>query len=169
MLRESIAAFILIAICVFIHTTGVVRLALLLVRRRGSMVRRFGTAHNSMVLIGVFGALLLLHLTESCIWGAFYRWRGLFENYETSLYFSLGTYTTLGYGDVLLPQRWRLLGSLEGITGVLLCGLSTAFLFSVVNSLFQFRVQRMGLEPAAANSILSATPTSVETETQRRP
>jgi hypothetical protein len=165
MLRESIAAFALIGICVLIHTTGIVRLALLLVKRRDSMVRRFGTTHNSMILIGVFCGLLLLHLAESCIWGAFYSWRGLFANYETSLYFSLGTYTTLGYGDVLLPQRWRLLGSLEGITGVLLCGLSTAFLFSVVNALFQFRVQRMGLEPALAENSKSAEPTSLETET----
>lgn len=143
MLTESIIALILIGICLIIHTSGIIGLGLVLVGRRGSLERRFGTVHNPLVLIGVFAALMLLHVAENCIWAAFYTWRGLFGNFETSLYFSLGTYTTIGYGDVLLPERWRLLGALEGISGVLLCGLSTAFLFAVVNALFQFRIQRM--------------------------
>jgi hypothetical protein len=91
----------------------------------------------------VYTILIILHLFENCIWAAFYSWHGLFSNYETALYFSLATYTTLGYGDVLLPERWRLLGSLEGISGVLLCGLSTAFLFSVISVLFQHHVQQL--------------------------
>jgi hypothetical protein len=97
-------------------------------------------------LILVFVALLFLHVAENCIWAAYYNRQGLFGNYETALYFSLGTSTTIGYGDVLLPQRWRLLGAMEGISGVLLCGLSTAFLFSVVSTLFQFRTQLMNRE-----------------------
>ena len=96
-------------------------------------------------MIIIFTILIMLHLFENCIWAAFYSWHGLFKNYETSLYFSLTTYTTLGYGDELLPQRWRLLGSLEGIAGVLLCGLSTAFLFSVISFLFQHHVQQLDL------------------------
>ena len=72
----------------------------------------------------------------------YYYMRGLFSDYETAFYFSLGSYTTIGYGDVLLPQRWRLLGGLEGISGVLLCGLSTAFIFAIVNGLFQIRIQK---------------------------
>jgi voltage-gated potassium channel len=143
MLTESIIALILIGICLVIHTGGIVGLGLVLISRRRSLEKRFGTVYPPLVLIGVFATLMLLHVAENCIWAAFYTWRGLFENYETSLYFSLSTYTTIGYGDVLLPERWRLLGALEGISGVLLCGLSTAFLFAVVNALFQFRVQRM--------------------------
>jgi voltage-gated potassium channel len=146
MLTESIIALILIGTSLIIHTSGIVGLGVLLVRQRGSIERRFGTVHNPLVLIGVFATLMLLHVAENCIWAAFYTWRGLFENYESSLYFSLSTYTTIGYGDVLLPEKWRLLGALEGISGVLLCGLSTAFLFAVVNALFQFRIQRMNQE-----------------------
>jgi hypothetical protein len=84
-----------------------------------------------------------LHILEACIWAVFYCWHQLFPNAETALYFSLGSYTTIGYGDVVLPEKWRLLGTLEGITGVLLCGLSTAFIFAVVNALFKIRVQQL--------------------------
>jgi hypothetical protein len=52
---------------------------------------------------------------------------------ESSFYFSGVTYTTLGYGDLVLPQEWRLLGPVEGLTGILMCGLSTGFFFAVVS------------------------------------
>jgi len=163
MLTESIIAIILIGISLIIHTSGIVGLGLMLVSRRGSIERWFGTVFNPLVLIGVFASLMLLHLAETSIWAAFYSWRGLFANYETSLYFSLSTYTTIGYGDVLLPEKWRLLGALEGISGVLLCGLSTAFLFAVVNALFQFRIQRMkGTEKARPGPGSEPTPNENE-------
>ncbi len=146
MLTESLVAFLLIGICLTIHCAGMVLLGIPLVNRRQAIEQRAGPVYTVLLLMGVFAVLLLLHLVENCIWAAFYSQRGLFENYETSLYFSLGTYTTIGYGDVVLPEKWRLLGALEGISGVLLCGLSTAFLFKVVNALFQFRVQRINRE-----------------------
>jgi Ion channel len=143
MLTESIIAFFLIGICLTIHCTGMILLFTPLVNRRQAIEQRAGTVYTILLLIRVFAVLLLLHLVETCIWAVFYSWRGLFGNYETSLYFSLGTYASIGYGDVVLPEKWRLLGALEGISGVLLCGLSAAFLFKVVNALFQFRIQRM--------------------------
>ena len=47
-------------------------------------------------------------------------------------YFSAVTYTTVGYGDLVLPQEWRLVGAVEGLTGILMCGLSTGLFFAVV-------------------------------------
>jgi len=96
---------------------------------------------QGLVLMLVFAVVITLHLIETAIWAGFYYARGLFDSYETALYFSLGTYSTIGYGDVVLPGRWRLLGGIEGISGVLLCGLSAAFIFAVVNALFQTRMQ----------------------------
>jgi len=85
---------------------------------------------------------MLLHVIETSMWAVFYYKKGLFSDFETSLYFSLGSYTTIGYGDVLLPQRWRLLAGIEGIAGVLLCGVSTAFIFAVMNAMAQIRMVR---------------------------
>ncbi|HXI22724.1 MAG TPA: potassium channel family protein, partial [Pyrinomonadaceae bacterium] len=96
---------------------------------------------SSLLLIIVFAVVILLHLMQTIIWAAFYYSRQLFATFEASLYFSLNTYTTIGYGDVLLPEHWRLLGAIEGLSGVLLCGVSTAFIFAILNALFQIRTQ----------------------------
>src|SRR6185295_2905660 len=101
MLTESIYAFILIGVCLVIHSAGIIVLGVALVRRREAIESRVGTVHSLLLLIGVFASLMLLHLVENCIWAAFYNWRGLFADYETSLYFSLTTYASIGYGDVL--------------------------------------------------------------------
>jgi hypothetical protein len=138
MLSELTFAFVIVAVCAVIHTAGLFSLVEWLLKRRATLERQ--TARTQyLLLLFVVMAVILLHLAETAIWAASYRWWGLFSDFETALYFSLGSYTTIGYGDVVLPQRWRLLGALEGISGVLLCGLSTAFLFAIVNAFFQSR------------------------------
>ena len=122
-----------------IHITGLVILAEWLMDRRDKLERQTSLPRLTLVLILVFAVTILLHLTETAIWASFYQWWDLFPDYETSLYFSLTCYTTMGFGDVLLPQRWRFLGGIEGFSGVLLCGVSTSFFFVIVNVLLQAR------------------------------
>lgn len=62
------------------------------------------------------------------IWAGFYRALGVFPTLETAVYFSLVSYTTLGYGDVILPNQWRILGGMTGASGFLNFGLMTAML-----------------------------------------
>src|SRR6266403_940532 len=52
-------------------------------------------------------------------------------------YFSLATYTTIGFGDVVVGPGWRVLAGIEGLTGILLVGRSTAFVFAVVNRMYE--------------------------------
>lgn len=146
MLSELTLAFMVVAVCVVIHTAGMVGLAEWLIDRREKFERRPSLLLFNLYLILVFAIVIGLHLSETIIWAAAYRWWGLFPNFETSLYFSMTSYTTIGYGDVVLPEKWRLLGVVEGISGVLLCGLSTAFIFVVLNALVQIRA------PQAADS-----------------
>src|SRR6202008_1040095 len=98
-----------------------------LLRRRDKIQQKLTLFSTSRILILVFAIVTLLHLLETSIWAGFYYSRYLFADFETSLYFSLKTYTTIGYGDILLPRGWRLIGGVEGLSGVLLCGVSTAF------------------------------------------
>lgn len=142
MLTELAVACGIVAICVMIHTAGLAALIEWLLGRRARLERQSGTAHFTLLLIWVFGGIILLHLMETAVWAVFYQWWRLFPDFETSFYFSLGSYTTIGYGDVVLPQKWRLLGGIEGVSGVLLCGLSTAFIFAIVNALFQIRMHQ---------------------------
>jgi hypothetical protein len=141
MLKEFFVAFWVVAVCVVLHTFALVSLGQFLVGHAPVMEKRFGVPFFALLLTIIFAVITTLHLTEAGIWAAFFYLRGLFENYETAFYFSLGTYSTIGYGDVLLPQRWRIVGGIEGISGVLLCGLSAAFIFAVINVIFQTRQQ----------------------------
>src|SRR5262245_29740668 len=139
MTKGLLIAFAMMGICLVIHVAGIVLLGEYLLRRRERIEARKGLTYAGGLLIFIFSVLIVLHLLEATIWAGFYAWRGLFRDFETSLYFSLTSYSTLGYGDVLLPANWRLLGTIEGISGVLLCGLSISFLFVIVTALFQFR------------------------------
>jgi len=135
-------AFAIVAVCGLIHVIAIVVFAQFLLRTFHPVETLTKLWRQALVLVLVFAVVILLSLVEAAIWALFYYLRGLFPDFETSFYFSLGTYSTIGYGDVVLPQRWRLLGGIEGISGVLLCGLSAAFVFAVLNALFQSRIQR---------------------------
>jgi hypothetical protein len=138
-----VVSFVLVSLCVVIHIVGLVLLAHRLIRIRPIADRELSVTRASALLISVFVSIVLLHLMEVFVWAVYYDLWSLFDDIETSWYFSLGTYTTIGFGDVVLPARWRTLGGLEGLTGVLLCGLSTAFLFAVVNRMFAIRTRRL--------------------------
>jgi hypothetical protein len=58
---------------------------------------------------------------------------------HAAFYFSAVTYTTTGYGDLVLPEAWRLIGGIEALTGILMCGWSTGFFFALVNRMAQSR------------------------------
>ena len=140
MLTEISIAAIIVAVCLLLHVAGLMLIAEWLLDRRGDLDRKGTKLHYAVLLMILFLGILFLHLIETGLWATFYYTRALFRDFESALYFSMSSYTTIGYGDVLLPERWRLLGAIEGITGVLLCGLSTAFIFAVMNAVLQMRI-----------------------------
>lgn len=142
MLREILIAAALVTVCLVVHVAGILLMAKWLLRKRDQLGLNITNKHFALLLIVLFAGVMCLHLTQTGLWAMFYYTRGLFGDFETSLYFSMVSFTTIGYGDVLLPRRWRLLGVVEGFSGVLLCGISTAFMFAVVNGMFQLRIQQ---------------------------
>jgi hypothetical protein len=132
MLPELMAAFGLLALCVIVHAVG---LAMALRRLARSPFIARQAAHTIRVLIAVASWLLVLHLIEIAVWAVFYFAVKCLPNLETSLYFSGVTYATVGFGDIVLPHDWRLLAPMEGLTGILMCGLSTGFFFVIVSRL----------------------------------
>jgi hypothetical protein len=81
------------------------------------------------------------HLIQIALWALAYLLCGEMATFETAFYCSAQNYTALGYGDVVLSQRWRLLGPLEAINGLLLFGLSTAVMFAVLSRLITNRLR----------------------------
>ena len=142
MLIEIGIAAAIVAVCLVIHVAGILLMAEWLLRRRDNLERTAGRRRFALQIVVLFAGVVFLHLIQTSLWAVFYYTQGLFSDFETSLYFSMVSFTTLGYGDVLLPRKWRLLGVIEGFSGVLLCGVSTAFIFAVVNAMFQFRLRQ---------------------------
>jgi voltage-gated potassium channel len=141
MLSELSVAALIVFVCLLLHVTGLLLMGEWLIRHRAYFEEQNVRIRYGILMALLFTGIMLLHLIETNLWAVFYYTRGLFKDFETALYFSLTSYTTIGYGDVLLPQRWRLLGAIEGVTGVLFCGISTAFIFAVMSAMFQSRVR----------------------------
>src|SRR3954452_15527242 len=134
MLVRLIIALTLMASCVAIHAAGV-SWALQRLRRQRIEAIRLSTSTRLFVFLSVW--IVLLHLAEISLWAAFYLWRNAMPDLASALYFSAVTYTTTGYGDVVLVEGWRLLGAVEALTGILMCGWSTGFFFAIVNRLYE--------------------------------
>jgi voltage-gated potassium channel Kch len=142
MLSEIAIAAMIVCVCLLVHVAAMLLMADWLLGKREYFLRAATRRHYSLVIIVIFSGIILLHVAEATLWAVFYYSRSLFSDFETSLYFSLVSFGTIGYGDVLLPQTWRLLGAIEGISGILLCGVSTAFIFATVNAMFQLRIKQ---------------------------
>ena len=137
-----IAAVVLAFVSAIIHAFGLLALLYWQTRQWPKIEADFRPRRNLPVFLALFGVILILHLIEIGVWAGVYFWQHCLPDFETSLYFSATTYTTLGYGDVVLPRPWRLAGVLESLTGVLLLGWSAAFFFAVVSRFFDLRIQK---------------------------
>jgi MFS superfamily sulfate permease-like transporter len=77
-----------------------------------------------------------LHGTEALIWAGAFRLLGALPDFKTAMLYSLGAMTTYGHANLLLKPHWQLMGTIEALNGVLLFGLTTAFLFAMVQKLW---------------------------------
>jgi len=122
------------AVCVTIHAGGLAW-AIRQLRRSRVAVPRFWPSARLFIAVAVW--IVLLHLVEITVWALAYTGYGAMPDLQTALYFSAVTYTTTGYGDLVLPAEWRLDGGVEALTGILMCGWSTGFFFAIVNRLYE--------------------------------
>ena len=144
MISIILSACVLSFLTVAVHATGIAVLVRGLTRHHPPTTSAWLITR---MLLRMIWWLVLLHLAEISIWGLFYLWRGCLPNAESAFYFSGSTYTTLGYGDVVLAKPWRMLGPIESLMGVLMCGLSTGYFFVVVSRIHQSRHEK----PTAAS------------------
>jgi len=82
-------------------------------------------------------AVICVLIVEIWIWALFYLAVDALPDLETALYFSVSTFTTVGFGDVVLSKEWRIIGSVEATNGFLLFGWSAAFIFEIVSTVYR--------------------------------
>jgi hypothetical protein len=136
MLSKLLVAWCLMAACVIIHAAGLTGALRWLPREAYSNRRPWRAV---WLFISIAGWMILLHVVEVTVWGIVYSADGALRDLQSSLYFSAVTYTTTGYGDVVLPEEWRLVGAIEALTGILMCGWSTGFFFAAVSRVSEAR------------------------------
>jgi mannose/fructose/N-acetylgalactosamine-specific phosphotransferase system component IIC len=121
----------LVLVTIAIHAAGFSVLLRAMLRSRALHRTGFGPVYTMVMALTCW--LVLIHSLEISVWGMFYFWRGWLPDAESAFYFSGTTYTTVGYGDLVLPKPWRLLAPLEAMTGILMGGLSAGLFFAVIN------------------------------------
>jgi voltage-gated potassium channel Kch len=128
---------LMIALTVVIHILGII----FLIRLLTSWVPRLRPAQSYLgmveILVVTVLAMFFLHTLEIWSWAALYLWVGEFVDWQRALYFSTVTFSTLGYGDITLQDKWQLVSSFEAVNGIMLFGVSTAFIFAVIQKLYQ--------------------------------
>jgi len=90
--------------------------------------------------------LILMHFTEIMMWAVAYLLvaKSELQTVETAIYFSAVTFTTLGYGDITLSSEWRLLSGFEAINGIVLIGWTTAFLYAILQRMWEAQADSTG-------------------------
>ena len=128
-------ATVMVGATVLVHFWGLIGLTALMGQGSTKLRLHEGRWRQAvLIMLTVFG-LFGLHTIEIWLYAALYSGLGEFKNFEEALYFSTTTFVTIGYGDVVLSERWRLVAAIEGANGLILIGWSTAFLITVTTRL----------------------------------
>lgn len=137
MFYELFIGSLLISITVVIHAVALDRLKGLLVSvENGFRLRMRHSWKIPMLIIAVLGAFCS-HIVQIWLWAVFYLSIEALPTLEEALYFSTCTFTTVGYGDIVLDKGWRLVSSFQAANGFILFGWSTAFIFEVMSGLYE--------------------------------
>jgi voltage-gated potassium channel len=132
--QQAGAALLLVTLTLWLQSAGSAAFIAWVRSALVGDIHKLGPFHTAALVVRLTTAMVALQVLEILLWASCYRWL-CFPSWESALYFSASSYATVGYGDVTLPLKWRILGPLESITGVLMCGISVSLLFAIATRL----------------------------------
>ena len=137
LLVQIILGVVFITTTVIIHAVILNELMSFIKKIAPSIHKKTGRSWRVIVLsitvLGVFCSQTI----HVWLWSSFYLYVGAFAFLEEALYFSVTTFSTVGYGDIIIAEQWRLIAGLESANGFMLFGWSTAFIFEVMSRLYE--------------------------------
>lgn len=104
---------------------------------------KLGTSqlNDTKVLAYVLMLTLFAHLFQIALWAVAFLWIGEFEAFRDAFYHSAVNFASLGYGDIVMSEEWRLLGALEAAAGVMMFGVSAALLFAILSKVIKLQLE----------------------------
>ena len=135
MLSFSLIGASLVAVTVMMHAVGTTWWLRVLATRYADDDTPWSTARSLTIITTTVIVLITLHALQILVWAVAYlslATVGELDNFESAIYFSFVTFTTLGYGDITLGAPWRVLSGIQALNGIMLVGWTTALLFAVV-------------------------------------
>jgi voltage-gated potassium channel len=136
LVQQAGAAVFLVLLTLSMQCAGVAALIIWIRSVPVNTIDQFRMLHSAGIIMRTSVAVILLHGVVILLWATCYRWL-CFPAWESAFYFSASTYATVGYGDIILPSKWRLLGPLEGMLGMLMSGVTVALLFATMSRLVE--------------------------------
>ena len=139
MIIQFIIGCILIGITVIVHACALYILLRFTEHPHFHLKGKLYKFHKMMLIIISVLGVFLATVIEIWLWAITLYFLDISDlpTFESALYFSTSTFTTVGYGDLVLSEDWRLLGSFESANGLLLFGWSTAFIFEITARLYK--------------------------------
>ncbi|MNQ14665.1 Ion channel [Pseudomonas linyingensis] len=113
------------------------------IRAAQTVAQRQGFLWDFQVLALVMLLMMLGYFVQVALWAALFMLLGEFDAFATSIYYSGVTFATLGYGDIVLSERWRLLGALEAGNGVLMLGISTGVMTAAIREVMKHNIEKL--------------------------
>ena len=144
MLANALLGFLVMAGCLVVQAL-LVTAAIRTYGRHLALVESGSFGSTVLVIGGVMMVLVVGNILQVCIWGALFLQLGEFEDYRVAVYHSAVNFSTLGYGDIVMSERHRILGPIQSLNGILMMGVSTAVVMSSLQDALQrIRAARAG-------------------------
>ena len=127
----TMSLFLVLA-SIIIHSAATLLASEVILRKHRKRSVLLSILNIDLIVVIIIGATIM----EAVLWAGSYLWIGAFDGFEQALYFSLVTYTTLGYGDLVLLDSHRILGAIQAANGVIMFGWSTAIVVFAIQKIY---------------------------------
>ncbi len=135
LLQQILWGSLFLVICLIIQVSFLALAEVAMGRVSGWLKRKSRLRHVITAFVTALSFIVTSHTAQVWTWAVVYVWFDVLPGWNPAIYFSLVTYTSLGYGDIVLAPGVRIFAGFAAVTGMLGFGISTAYLVSLMNSL----------------------------------